>query len=139
MTTKLYTVEENGVEREINVTCKSQVLELNPSDNPPSEHYLQAMNGLEDVELSINVSFDANTYKYFHKQYVMALALRAAMFKLRKSCRNCRWETLERNGKHKAKRATHLYCKFSKMSFDCRVPFDCPACEHFKHKSKSKP
>ena len=136
MNTRLYTVEENGVERELNI--KSHVLELKPSENPPSEHYLQAMNGLKDVELSCVVSYNAETYKFLHKQYVMALAVRTAMFKLRKSCRDCRWETSERNGKHKQKRATHWYCKFSKTSFACRVPFSCPACEHFKRKSKSK-
>lgn len=133
MTTKLYTIEENGVEREINV--QGQVLELNPSDNPPSEHYLQAMNGLKDAELSCVVSCDAETYKFLHKQYVMALALRAAIWKLRKTCSNCRFMLcLQR--KH-----GHIWlCRFSRKRISMGIyELHAMTCPYFRRKCKSKP
>ena len=69
---------------------------------------------------------------------VPSCAAKAAMLKSRKTCYTCRWCALERNGKNKAKRASHWYCKLARTSFASQSPLLVIPCYDYKKKSKSK-
>lgn len=63
-------------------------------------------------------------------------SIQAAMFKLRKSCCNCRWIACERS--NKKRRYTHWYCKKVRSRYPYPPTYAGLTCEHFKRKSKSK-
>ena len=65
-------------------------------------------------------------------------AAKAAMLKSRKTCYTCRWCALERNGKNKAKRASHWYCNLARTSFASQSHLLVIPCCDYKRKSKSK-
>ena len=136
MTNKLFTLDKNGVEHEITMT--SHVAELQPTfEYPTKERLVQALKGLQTVSLECEVHLSPEFCAALWEKNQKLQTIRSAMFKLRKSCRNCRWMKIEKDSRE-FKRCMHWYCKFIRQNFDFHIERLPLTCEHFRRKSKSK-
>ena len=137
MQTKLYSIDHNGVEQEISTTCA--IAELKPAtEYPEKEQFVRALKGLQSVSVEGVFNIPEEVAAVLRVKNQKWQQIRAAMWKLRKSCCLCRWMVVERDNKKRP--YTHHYCKYNRNA-EVFSPFDSCAhyCKHFRRKCKSKP
>lgn len=143
MTTKLYTVDNAGKQvpfrTDVFGTLDASSVIDNEEDEDVKRRINEAFTGLRDVSIECEVTLPPELCAELRKRHATLDAIRAAMFKLRKSCRNCRWMVVERDHHKKRPYLTHNYCKYNRNA-EVFTPFDLYAvyCRHFRLKCKSK-
>lgn len=134
MITKLYTVDNDGVEHEVSTSCA--VAELKPAtEYPEKEQFVRALKGLQSVSVECEVTLPDDVAAELRKRHATWNAIRAALWKLRRTCSNCRFMLcLQR--KH-----GHIWlCRFSRKRISRGIyELHAMTCPYFRRKCKSKP
>lgn len=144
MTIKLYTVDNDGkmipFKTDVFGTLDASSVIDNEEDKGVKIRSQEPWKGLQDISIECEATIPDALASELLKYHAIFDAIRAAMFKLRKSCRNCRWLKLERDGKnHIRKKFTHYYCKCTRKEDTHLLWYNALTCEHFRRKCKSKP